>query len=61
MEITNLIIGWELKQHKTRLDQPPRVVPTLMTPEPTGGIYKDEGIIAFMEKFGYPDKKGCPR
>ena len=31
-----------------------------MTPEPTGGIYKDEGIIAFMEKFGYPDKKGVP-
>ncbi len=54
-------LGWELKQHTTRLDQPLKgSAVTLMTPEPTGGIYKDEGIIAFMEKFGYLDKKGVP-
>ena len=54
-------LGWELKQHTTRLDQPLKGgAVTLMTPEPTGGIYKDEGIIAFMEKFGYLDKNGVP-
>ena len=54
-------LGWELKQHTTKLDQPLKGGPvTLMTPEPTGGVYKDEGIITFMLKFGYPDKNGIP-
>ena len=54
-------LGWELKQHATRLDQPLKGGPvTLITPEPTGGIYKDEGIVPFMQKFGYHDKNGVP-
>ena len=54
-------LGWELKQHVTLLNQPLKGGPvTLMTPEPTGGIYKDDGIIKFMNKFGYPDKNGIP-
>jgi hypothetical protein len=31
---------------------------TLMTPEPTGGIYGDRGVEEFLHRFGYPDKKG---
>ena len=44
-------MGWEVKQHSGS-------VLTLMTPEPTGGYYKDEGVEKFVRKFGYPDKKG---
>lgn len=33
---------------------------TLMTPEPTGGIYQDEGVAKFILQFGYPDKNGIP-
>ncbi len=44
-------LGWEIKQHGGN-------VLTLMTPEPTGGIYRTEGINAFIAKFGYPDKNG---
>jgi hypothetical protein len=29
-----------------------------MTPEPTGGYYKEEGVPAFIQRFGYPDKRG---
>lgn len=29
-----------------------------MTPEPTNGFYKTEGAEAFMNKYGYADKKG---
>ncbi len=31
---------------------------TLMTPEPTGGIYTTEGPEFFVRQFGYSDKKG---
>jgi len=31
---------------------------TLMAPEPTGGIYRDEGVEVFLRRFGYPDKAG---
>src|SRR5690606_33746110 len=33
---------------------------TLMTPEPTGGFYRDKGAEAFVHRFGYPDKSGIP-
>jgi hypothetical protein len=33
---------------------------TLMTPEPTGGFYKERGVEAFIRKFGYPDKNDRP-
>ena len=29
-----------------------------MTPEPTGGFYRAEGVSAFVRKFGYADKRG---
>jgi len=53
-------LGWEVKQHSvTNLDQPTRGGPvTLMTPEPTGGYYRDKGVEAFLRKYGYPDTKG---
>ncbi len=52
-------LGWEIKQYGvdkfSRIDG--RVV-TLMTPEPTGGIYKDEGVEKFIRSFGYEDLRG---
>jgi MvaI/BcnI restriction endonuclease family len=53
--------GWEIKQHNVL--SPERLesgVITLMTPEPTGGYYKEEGVPAFIQRFGYPDKRGRP-
>lgn len=45
--------GWEVKAYSgTTL--------TLMTPEPTGGIYKDAGLKDFMLAYGYPDRSGKP-
>ncbi|WP_417820980.1 MvaI/BcnI family restriction endonuclease [Terasakiella sp.] len=54
-------LGWEIKQHKTRLDKPlSGGAITLMTPEPTGGVYKVSGVVQFIRQFGYPDKSGKP-
>ncbi|WP_199555272.1 MvaI/BcnI family restriction endonuclease [Sandaracinobacteroides hominis] len=55
-------MGWEVKQYGVtdfmafRTKSPV----TLMTPEPTGGIYRDEGIAEFLKLFGYPDQAGVP-
>jgi len=52
--------GWEVKQYgvvdfrRFRARSPI----TLMTPEPTGGIYGELGIATFMSRFAYPDAKG---
>jgi hypothetical protein len=43
--------GWEVKAHGSN-------VVTLFTPEPDGGIYQSEGIVEFLSKYGYADKKG---
>jgi len=53
-------LGWEVKQHGvTSLDKPHSGGPiTLMTPEPTAGIYKEEGVEYFLREFGYPDQRG---
>ncbi|MCK6405595.1 MAG: MvaI/BcnI restriction endonuclease family protein [Rhodocyclaceae bacterium] len=40
-------LGWEVKAHSSS-----RV--TLMTPEPTGGMYGERGVKAFVSKFGSP-------
>lgn len=54
-------LGWEIKQHKAKLDNPlSGGAITLMTPEPSGGIYRDSGIVSFIRQFGYPDKSGKP-
>lgn len=45
--------GWEVKQYA-------QSVLTLMTPEPMAGFYKDEGVEAFVRKYGYEDKLGRP-
>lgn len=51
--------GWEVKARQVSdADNPGVSVVTLFTPEPTSGIYVNEGITAFMRRYGYPDKKG---
>lgn len=55
-------MGWEVKQYGVKdfkFFQALSPV-TLMTPEPTGGIYRDLGVTAFISRFGYPDKSGKP-
>lgn len=56
------LYGWEIKQHAvTSLDQPlSGGAITLMTPEPTGGVYREPGFEQFMQTYGYPDVKGRP-
>ncbi len=53
-------LGWEIKQHGVKSFGKPNSsgAITLMTPEPTGGIYKDKGVANFIRKFGYPDQRG---
>lgn len=53
-------LGWEVKQHGVaNLDRPLSGGPvTLMTPEPTGGYYKEKGVEAFLRKYGYADRQG---
>jgi hypothetical protein len=53
-------MGWEVKQYgvgdfKNFL---PKSAVTLMTPEPTGGVYQEQGVAEFMRRFGYADKSG---
>ncbi len=53
-------LGWEIKQHKSpRLNNPLMGgALTLMTPEPTGGHYRNHGAENFVRTFGYPDMRG---
>lgn len=52
-------LGWEVKQHGVgKLERPQDSPITLMTPEPNGGMYAQEGVLPFLERYGYPDKKG---
>lgn len=53
-------LGWEVKQYGVRdfVKYRSKSPVTLMTPEPTGGLYRDEGVEAFLRRFGYPDKSG---
>lgn len=52
-------LGWEIKQFGvTNFEKITSSIITLMTPEPTDGIYKTNGIEAFLHTYGYPDKKG---
>lgn len=54
-------MGWEVKQFGVkRFDKIDATVITLMTPEPTGGIYKTEGTEYFIRTYGYKDKLGRP-
>ncbi|OJV81785.1 MAG: hypothetical protein BGO34_08335 [Bacteroidia bacterium 44-10] len=52
-------LGWEIKQYGvTNLERINSAVITLMTPEPTDGIYKTCGAEEFLHTYGYPDKTG---
>src|ERR1035437_9836215 len=54
-------LGWEVKQHAvSSFESMAAGAITLMTPEPTGGFYKEKGVEAFVRKFGYADKKDRP-
>jgi hypothetical protein len=55
-------MGWEVKQYGVTdfIAFRPRSPVTLMTPEPTGGIYRTEGVAEFLKQFGYPDQTGVP-
>lgn len=51
--------GWEVKQYGVKaLDSTAAVPITLMTPEPDGGLYKEQGVIPFIRKYGYVDRTG---
>jgi hypothetical protein len=47
-------LGWEVKQYSRKGSA--RI--TLMTPEPSAGIYKDSGVLQFVKQFGYDDCRG---
>jgi hypothetical protein len=51
--------GWEIKAYTVsnfdRLISGPL---TLMTPQPTGGIYFNEGVEKFVRTYGYKDRSG---
>jgi MvaI/BcnI restriction endonuclease family len=55
-------LGWEVKQYGVSdfVNFKPKSPVTLMTPEPTGGIYRTQGVTEFMNRFGYPDQSGKP-
>lgn len=52
-------LGWEIKQFGvSNFERINSAVITLMTPEPTDGIYRLEGTETFIRKYGYQDKNG---
>lgn len=54
-------LGWEIKQFQVQNFQNLKgSIITLMTPEPTIGYYANEGVEAFVRKYGYPDTLGRP-
>jgi hypothetical protein len=52
-------LGWEVKQFGvTNFARINSKIITLMTPEPTHGLYKTEGAEIFVRKYGYADISG---
>lgn len=52
-------MGWEIKQFGVKnFTSLSSSIITLMTPEPTDGLYKTMGTEYFIRTYGYPDKKG---
>lgn len=53
-------LGWEIKQYGVADFEScrPKSPVTLLTPEPTGGFYREQGVEAFLRRFGYADKSG---
>lgn len=51
--------GWEIKARNVpNSARPGSSVVTLFTPEPTSGMYVQEGFLPFMRRYGYLDTKG---
>jgi hypothetical protein len=51
--------GWEIKARQVpNADRPSTSVVTLFTPEPTAGVYTDEGVVEFVRRYGYADTRG---
>jgi hypothetical protein len=54
-------LGWEVKQHAVSNFRSNRGGPiTLLTPEPTRGLYATKGVLSFLERYGYEDRLGRP-
>jgi len=54
-------MGWEVKQFSVKnFKNTKSKAITLMTPEPTDGLYKSEGAEYFVRTYGYEDKIGKP-
>ncbi|MDI9245980.1 MvaI/BcnI family restriction endonuclease [Marinobacter sp. CHS3-4] len=52
-------LGWEVKQFGVTGFPARGTKPTtLLTPEPNGGFYVDQGAQEFVRKYGYADKSG---
>lgn len=53
-------LGWEVKQYGVSdfVRYTPKSPVTLMTPEPTAGLYKEQGVETFLRRHGYPDTSG---
>lgn len=52
-------MGWEVKQFGvTRFDLINSKALTLMTPEPNGGVYVENGAEGFVRKYGRPNTRG---
>lgn len=52
-------LGYEVKQTAVpNFERLQSGIITLMTPEPTGGLYQDAGTKTFLRKYGYTDKMG---
>jgi len=51
--------GWEIKARNVpNTATPGPSVVTLFTPEPTAGVYVQEGLLAFVRSYGYADTLG---
>jgi hypothetical protein len=54
-------MGWEVKQYGVdAFNRVGSATITLMTPEPTEGLYVSEGVEYFIRTYGYPDQNGRP-
>ena len=53
-------LGWEIKQYGVGdfVRFTPQTPVTLLTPEPTHGIYQELGFHEFMRRYGYADRSG---
>jgi hypothetical protein len=52
-------LGWEIKQYNVpNFERIESSVLTLMTPEPTAGLYVEEGVDYFISNYGYADLTG---